>query len=228
MLPKLSIVTVHKGPLLELERTIDSIYSRLDDHTTEHIVVARLPESDISACRKLCDRSKFVLNEDKSLYDAMNIGIRYAEGKFVNFLNSGDELCAPIPSDELKESTCYICAPTLNIGTGPHVTSAHGVNHQNFFAPNDKDILFEEEYRIFADAHWMNQMIKRYGTKRCQRQYATFHYGGISTRPSLGLAFRNIRMDSFLLARLKLLIKALLIFTGLERINKYMLQRGYR
>lgn len=227
MQPILSIVTIHKGSLYELERTVDSIYLRLDDQT-EHIVVGSVLESEIGAIRKTCFRSKLVVNEDISLYDAMNIGVRHSKGRFVNFINSGDELCEPIPTGELIEITCYIFIPTLYIDSGTHVAGLHGANHQNIVAPNDKAICFDEAYLCFADAHWINQMIARYGSKLCPRQYATFHYGGLSTRPTLRQALQNMRMDTFLRARVKLLIKALFVSVGLERVNKYLLLRGYR
>lgn len=227
MQPILSIVTIHKGSLCELQRTVDSIYPRLDDQT-EHIVVGSVLESEIKAIRKTCCRSKLVVNEDISLYDAMNIGIRHSKGKFINFINSGDELCEPIPTGELIEMTCYIFIPTLSIDSRAHVADSHVINHQNVVAPNDKAICFDAGYLCFADAHWINQMIARYGSKLCPRQYATFHYGGLSTRPTLRQARRNMRVDIFFRARVKLLIKALFVSVGLERVNKYLLLRGYR
>jgi|GEM_PF-3952672 len=224
---KISIVTVHKGPIFELKRTLKSIYPRLNDQV-EHIVVARVAESEISALREYCSCSKLVINKDKSLYDAMNIGLRHSEGQFINFINSGDKICAPIPSEELAENTCHLYFSTLDIEAVQHVSSSHVVNHQNFLAPNDDVIHFEEKYGVFADAHWMNQMITKYGAKRFPRQYAIFHYGGLSTRPTLQQARCNIRFDTFFPARVKLLVKALFVSVGLERINKYLLRRNYR
>ncbi len=227
MRPKLTIVTVHKGPLIDLVRTVDSIYPRLDEQT-EHVVVARIPDIEISALHKLCARSKLIMNEDTSLYDAMNKGIVHSGGEFINFINSGDELCTPIPVGELTEKSCYMFVPTLAIDGGLLVASGCRDNHQNFFAPNDCEILFDEKYQIFADAHWMNRMIAKYDVSRFLRQYAIFYYGGLSTRPTLIQACRNMRFDVFLLPRLRLLIKAVFISIGAERINKYLLRRGYR
>ena len=224
---RLSIITVHKGPLLDLKRTIDSIYLRLDGHT-EHILVARLNSDEVKVILEYCYQSKLVVNKDRSLYDAMNIGLRYSEGQFVNFINSGDELCAPIPTDELKEKKCFIYAPTLNIDKALYTSSASTLNHQNFIAPKDNDISFEEKYHLFADARWMNSMVLKYGANYQPHKFATFHYGGLSTRPSLLCACHNIRLDIFFLARIKLLIKALFVSFGLERINKSMLRRSYR
>jgi hypothetical protein len=102
------------------------------------------------------------------------------------------------------------------------------LNHQNFLAPNDKSILYNEEYRIYADAHWMARMITTHGAKYCGRQYALFHYGGISTRPSMRQALNNLRIDYFFWARLKLLYKALFLLIGLEFINKSILRKGYQ
>lgn len=223
----LSIVTVHKGPLSELKRTIDSIYSRFDSQT-EHIVVGRVPDSEIRAVREICKQSRLVINEDKSLYDAMNIGLRQAVGQFVVFINSGDELCEFTLSGELTERTCHLFIPTLGIDGKKIVSSMHGINHQNFIAPNDKEICFEEEYKIFTDAHWMNRMVNKYGVKRCPNRLSIFNYGGLSTRPKLTEAWQNMRVDRYFVARFKLLFKAVFVSLGLEQINKYLLCRYYR
>lgn len=223
----LTIVTVHKGDINELRATVDSIYKNLDTQF-EHIVVARVPENEIELLNFICNRSKLVINQDKSLYDAMNIGLNNANGKFISFVNSGDLLCACVPIGELNEDTCFSFKPRINIDGQEFVSRRRSVNHQNFIALTDKKILFDEAFGVFADANWMRRMSEKYDIKYSKRTYAVFHYGGISTRPSLDIAFSNMKCDRYVVARVKLLIKAILIVIGLESINKLFLLKSYK
>lgn len=226
MSPIVSIVTIHKGSISDLKKTVESIYS-FHDHRVEHIVVANLPRHEIEVCAKICPRSTIVVNEDKSLYDAMNIGLRKSRGEFINFINSGDVVISSIDYKILTEKTCYIFKETIAIDGSEYVSNGECKNHQNFLAPNDRDIIFEEEYLLYADAKWMNKKALKYGEFRCGKAYSAFEYGGLSTKPTIRQAIANMRIDEFLMARFKLLIKAVIISAGLERLNKMFLLRGF-
>lgn len=227
MSPIVSIVTIHKGSISDLKKTVESIYS-FHDHRVEHIVVANLPSYEIDVCTKICYRSIIVVNKDKSLYDAMNIGLRKSRGEFINFVNSGDVVLSPIDYKILTEKTCYIFKETIAIDGAEYVSNGKCKNHQNFLAPNDKDIIFEEEYLLFADAKWMNKKALTYGEFWYEEKYSAFEYGGVSTKPTIRQAIANMRIDEFLIARFKLLIKAVIIIAGLEALNKKILLRGFR
>lgn len=89
----LTIVTINKGGDSGLFRTIASI-DRQKFLDFEHIVIEghKVGEFsyDLESLSNL--RRKFVIGLDNSIYDAMNIGLGFSSGKYVLFLNSGDEL----------------------------------------------------------------------------------------------------------------------------------------
>jgi glycosyltransferase involved in cell wall biosynthesis len=224
---KLSIITVHSGLINELEKTIRSIYPKLS-HRVEHIIVASISEEQLDQLIRIGRQSVLLVNKDRSLYDAMNIGLRRAQGQFVSFINSGDELSHEIPFSDLINNVCLAYTPALNLDNNTYIATSSTLNHQNFIAPHDEDIAFNEDYGIFSDALWMREMIQKHGVKYTGRQYATFYYGGRSTKPSLKQSIKNLRLDIFLLPRVKLVIKAIFVGVGLEWFNKVLLLKGYK
>ena len=222
----LSIVTIHKGNLSDLIRTVNSIYPRLNSNI-EHIVIARISSKEIFRVQMHCSKSLLVINQDKSLYDAMNIGIQLSSGRYINFINSGDEIIDAIPMDCLVARKCYIFVPTLGICGNIFKGRLGVINHQNFFAPVDKTVKFDDEFGLFADSRWMQQMTEKHGLDHKDRYYAIFHYGGVSTQPTIRQAYQNLRIDHFFLARVNLLIKSLLNFLGLGMINQFILKKKY-
>ena len=100
------------------------------------------------------------------------------------------------------------------------------MNHQNFIAPNS-NIRYQEQHGIFSDAEWMETNIKTFGLKMVEKPMAKFYYGGVSTRPSMKIAIKNLRFDKLLKSRIKFFLKAMLISLGAEWITKIILKRKY-
>ena len=93
--PILSIVTVSYNDLERLHHTIDSLITVRSQF--EHIVV--VPSSDFRTRDWLeanygvpKSQIRVVLDNGQGIYDAMNLGIAHARGKFICFWNSGDLL----------------------------------------------------------------------------------------------------------------------------------------
>lgn len=223
---KLSIVTIHKGNLKSLSLTINSIYPKLNS-SIEHIVVGNVPEENSELLIELCYLSKCIVNEDKSLYDAMNIGLQNAKGTFINFMNSGDELIGDIPIDKLNIEACYLFRTLLFMDSIEYQAVNIKLNHQNFIAPLNTSIRYIESFGLFADAEWMSQSIKIYGLIVIEDIYARFSYGGISTKPGVIEALKNFRFDRFFYSRIKLVIKSFLLALGLEIVNKKVLLKSF-
>lgn len=223
--PDISVITVHKGELSQLVKTVNSL-SFIDDINFEHIIVATLENHLLPIAKETFSRSKLILNKDKSIYDAMNIGLNNASGKFVIFLNSGDELINRIGAILQDHApNCIQFRSTLAIDNFD--ISAMVLNHQNFITPNS-ELRFEDNKGIFSDALWMEDNIKKFGLQKVNRSLARFHYGGISTRPNIKMAVKNLKLDYLLKARIQILIKAIFISLGAESVNKIILKRKYK
>ncbi len=89
----LSIITVTYNAEKELPATMQSISEQtFGDY--EHLVVDGASSDGTLAVaeRYASGRTRVVSEPDQGLYDAMNKGLRLAEGDYVMFLNAGDAL----------------------------------------------------------------------------------------------------------------------------------------
>jgi putative colanic acid biosynthesis glycosyltransferase len=93
----LSIITVHLDDFSGLRRTLASLQGHISLADVEWVVVdgGSRPgsETDTGFLAKVrANASRLVSESDQGIYDAMNKGTRLAQGKYVLFLNAGDEL----------------------------------------------------------------------------------------------------------------------------------------
>lgn len=90
---KLSIITINYNDKLNLEKTIDSVEKQTlkSNIDYEYIVIDGLSsDGSIELIKSKKIINKYLIEEDKGIYDAMNKGIKIAKGKFLTFLNAGD------------------------------------------------------------------------------------------------------------------------------------------
>ncbi len=96
--PQFSVITVTKDNLTGLEKTYASLIEQ-DFHDYEWIVINGEENGPTSTFLKE-QRNKlhamdiafrFINEKDRSIFDAMNKGISFARGKYLIFMNAGDE-----------------------------------------------------------------------------------------------------------------------------------------
>ena len=88
---RLSVITVYKmGNLSELLKTYHSVYCQTFKPYEYIIVVSGVKETKNFKSNFKQDFVRFIINSDKSLYNAMNIGCNASCGNAVVFLNGGD------------------------------------------------------------------------------------------------------------------------------------------
>ena len=96
---KISIITINLNNLNGLYKTYSSIYSlslymsNVGASSLEWIVIdGGSVDGSIQFLEPLPLLSHIVVGQDTSIYNAMNIGIKYSTGDFLLFLNSGDSI----------------------------------------------------------------------------------------------------------------------------------------
>jgi len=88
---KISIITVSYNSAVTIKDTIESILSQ-DYENIEYIIIdGGSTDNTVDIVKKYADKiSYFVSEPDKGIYDAMNKGIKAANGDIVGILNSDD------------------------------------------------------------------------------------------------------------------------------------------
>lgn len=188
--PLLTIITVTFQAEKFLARTLDSVEKALsavkNSTQLEYLIIdGGSQDRTLAIAEKYHFISKIISEKDKGLYDAMNKGLRLASGKYVWFLNAGDEafnsqtLQNLLSSLETGADVYYSDAMMVSedgteVGLRSHFTPhtlptklhwkdfALGMKvcHQAFIAR--KDIApFYEYANLSADIDWEIECLKR-------------------------------------------------------------------
>ena len=111
-----SIVTIHKGDINLLKKTIFSVDIQSNKPYRHLVISADLKLSESKKFRK--KYRSFILGQDNSIYNAMNIGLQKIKKNYVLFLNSGDTFVnsktIKAIVDKLCKKKCYIFKTALN------------------------------------------------------------------------------------------------------------------
>ncbi|MCE7065559.1 glycosyltransferase family 2 protein [Dyadobacter sp. CY326] len=95
--PLLTIVTITFNAEKFLERTLRSVDAALQNvgepERLEYLIIdAKSRDKTLEIANRFTFISNIVSEPDRGLYDAMNKGLALAQGKYVWFLNAGDEI----------------------------------------------------------------------------------------------------------------------------------------
>jgi glycosyltransferase involved in cell wall biosynthesis len=101
--PILTIVTINKNNAKNLKRTIASLWQIEADEDVELIFIDGASSDDsVLLAKALWNENQLISEPDSGIYNAMNKGLSLAKGKYVLWLNSGDELVDGV-WDEVKQ-----------------------------------------------------------------------------------------------------------------------------
>ena len=113
--PWLSLITVHKNDPQGLQRTLECLAEQ-GAQGVEHIVVDGSDRILVSsAVRSLLNQCEtyWVDQSSTGIYGAMNEGLSHSVGKYLFFLNAGDELADPLVLSELRDLLTQECPDWL-------------------------------------------------------------------------------------------------------------------
>lgn len=99
----ITVITICYNSIGFIERTIKSVLSQ-DYKDLEYIIIdGGSTDGTKDIINKYSDKISYWCSEpDRGIYDAMNKGIKYAKGEWINFMNSGDVFYSNTILSEIK------------------------------------------------------------------------------------------------------------------------------
>jgi glycosyltransferase involved in cell wall biosynthesis len=89
--PLISVITVVYNDIKSIENTMLSVFNQTYPNIEYIIIDGGSTDGTVAVVKKYQDKLAYWASEpDKGIYDAMNKGISFAKGSWVNFMNSGD------------------------------------------------------------------------------------------------------------------------------------------
>ena len=178
---KLSIITINYNNAAGLRKTLDSVASQTCTDFEHIIVDGASTDGSVDIIREyentlashlspLAFRLKWLSEPDTGIYNAMNKGIKLAQGEYLLFLNSGDFLIAPNILErvftqnhdvDIINAQCNVSDNGKVIWTSPYLPKVTlkdlyfvGLPHQSTFIRRmlfDKYGMYREDFRYNSD-----------------------------------------------------------------------------
>lgn len=180
---KISVITVCRNSEKTIERTLQSVGCQTCNDFEYIVIDGVSTDRTLDIIEKYKNHiTKFISEPDKGIYDAMNKGIRMAEGEYIIFLNADDvflhENVLSLAADKMKNQETDLYYGDLVFAekdTGKiNNRKQDNVNyvylcggmlfHPSIFAKKElfeKFGYFDTKYRIAADYDWiLNVLVK--------------------------------------------------------------------
>lgn len=187
--PLISVITITFNAAETLPATLSSVASQ-SFKDFEHLIIDGASTDDtLSIARREGVAGLRLISEpDNGLYDAMNKGLRYANGEYVVFLNAGDAFhskdtlaqyakAAAAKADIIYGDTVIVDSERNVIGprhlSAPDVLHFKSFSkgmlicHQAFMVRRKIAPQYDLSYRFSADYDWTIRCIKNTTPSRC-------------------------------------------------------------
>jgi putative colanic acid biosynthesis glycosyltransferase len=235
-----SVITICKDNLGELKNTGQSIFSQ-SFKDFEWIVIDGNSSDGTRDWLASLINVNWISEPDKGIYDAMNKGIRKAEGKYLIFMNSGDRFSSNAVLDDSYKFLATNNLPVFAYGDsidvaedgGEHYRVAKNYNknwlgmitqHQAMFFNKLKIQPFKylHEYPLSGDYALISKVLKEADPKEILQlrfPICKFNMGGVNETKR----FRAIKEDFFIrknIIKLPLILNLLLL--GLHYLHSFV------
>ena len=192
----LSIITINKDNAKGLEDTFKSALPKQRMEELQYIVIEGNSSdgSDKVIAENKTKLSKVVIEDDLGIFDAMNKGLKYATGKYVLFLNSGDTLCNKVDAliealrnshniDVFYSDIAVKGRRKISVDYTPMLLLFHCLNHQNMVVKRACLASgYDLNYKYSADVKWQIDNLARLSLKKLSEPISFFDLGGISSK----------------------------------------------
>jgi len=210
--PLISVITVVFNCVNTLEKTILSVVNQDFDNFEYIIIDGGSTDGTLDVIKKYQDKITLWISEpDKGIYDAMNKGIKKAEGDYLYFLGGDDliysnsvlEYISNRLRDKNKIYYGNVLFKTRNVIYDGKFSSlkivTRNISHQSIFYPREifDKYSFDTKYKIFAD---YDLNLKLFGNSSYSFVYmpvtvAFFNDEGVSGSNVLDVNFEKDRFE---------------------------------
>jgi glycosyltransferase involved in cell wall biosynthesis len=221
------IVTITDGNINSLNLTLKSI----DNQKYKNYKNLIISKVKLQALGKRLKNAKriFYYKKNSSIYEAMNLGLKKSESKYLIFLNAGDTFASKsslqkiskIINSNNKSKSCLMLISILKNNKDYFIPrkktffSKDFLTHSSFIRPEiKKDLGFNVKNQVTADGLWMKNNIKKFNIKKIYSILTIFYLGGVSNLPSK----RSLKMKAN--TGIISIIKELLKFSLLKIVGK--------
>lgn len=102
---KITVITITFNAVTTLEKTILSVLNQNYTNIECIVIDGGSTDGTVDIIKKYADHLAYWVSEpDKGIYDAMNKGIEYATGEWINFMNAGDFFYSDCTLEKVAEA----------------------------------------------------------------------------------------------------------------------------
>ena len=221
------IVTITDGNINSLNLTLKSI-DKQKYKNYKNLIISKVKLKALGKRFKNARRI-FYYKKNSSIYEAMNLGLKKSESKYLIFLNAGDTFASKsslhkiskIINSNNKSKSCLMLISILKNNKDYFIPrkktffSKDFLTHSSFIRPEiKKDLGFNVKNQVTADGLWMKNNIKKFNIKKIYSVLSIFYLGGVSNLPSK----RSLKMKAN--TGIISIIKELLKFSLLKIVGK--------
>ncbi|HEY0899136.1 MAG TPA: glycosyltransferase family 2 protein, partial [Sphingobacteriaceae bacterium] len=201
--PKLSVITIVFNNARDIERTMLSVLNQTYGNIEYIVIDGSSTDGTLGIIKRYENRLILRSEKDNGIYDAMNKGLALANGDYVLFMNSGDEIYAAdtvekvfaaAPSADVYYGETEMFDDTWNsLGQRRHrapekLTKASfrfgmSVSHQAIYVRRELATPYDLRYKLSSDIDWILNILEKATVVVNTRMYvAKYLVGGMSKK----------------------------------------------
>lgn len=213
---KFSIITVCYNAENFIEDTIKSVINQKHNNYEYVIIDGGSTDNTLKIINSYKDKIDFIVSEpDKGIYDAMNKGLKLAQGEFVNFLNAGDTFCSNSILDLLFQNITnntkiisgdFYLKNNFNslklIKTRKlilkYLKKDFYACHQSIFIKKDIASYYNDSYKIKADYKWTLEAVEKvqvFNVTKINKPIVIYDANGFSSKNNLNNLLELMRLQ---------------------------------
>jgi glycosyltransferase involved in cell wall biosynthesis len=169
-LPLVTVITVVFNAVDSIEQTINGVLGQTYENIEYIVIDGKSNDGTLEIIKKYSDKiTRWISEEDKGVYDAMNKGVAMATGEWINFMNAGDVFCDKNTVESLFEGISedtdlvygnaiekLVSGGAKNLEAGENLENLWKgalFGHESLFVKSNiiKNNLFNLKYKVAAD-----------------------------------------------------------------------------